>query len=87
MSEQFPQKELAELLEKAREADKDCKQFGAERHRYRWNPPALPADVEAFEREAGVELPEEYRDFLLCAGDGGAGPFYGLFPWKKWEGG
>ncbi len=87
----FPLKKLKELLQKAKEADGRLKQFGAERHRYRWNPPASPADVEAFEQEIGTTLPEEYRKFLLLAGDGGAGPYYGLFPlekvrqWLTWE--
>lgn len=39
-----------------------------------------------------MELPGEYRSFLLEAGRGGAGPAYGLFPLRrkdgrwKWEG-
>jgi hypothetical protein len=31
-------------------------------------------------------LPQEYRHFLTEIGNGGAGPFYGLFPWGKWDG-
>lgn len=91
MAETFPAAELRRLLESAREADRGCKQFGAGAHRYRWNPPASEAEVEEFERETGVRLPEEYRNFLLLLGDGGAGPFYGLFSlgevrkWLDWE--
>ena len=86
MADTFPLKELHLLLEKAQIADADLKQFGAKNHKYQWNPPAALADVEAFEREIGVTLPEGYRDFLLQVGDGGAGPFYGLFSLKQVHG-
>ena len=86
MADTFPLEELRLLLEKARTADSDLKQFGAKDHKYQWNPPAALADVEAFEREIGVTLPEGYRDFLLQVGDGGAGPFYGLFSLKQVRG-
>ena len=78
--------ELRQLLEKARTADAELKQFGAKDHQYQWNPPAALAEVEAFERDLGVTLPEGYRDFLLQAGDGGAGPFYGLFSLEQVRG-
>lgn len=86
MADTFPLEELRLLLEKARTADADLKQFGAKNHKYQWNPPVALADVEAFEREIGVTLPEGYRDFLLQVGDGGAGPFYGLFSLKQVHG-
>ena len=78
--------ELRQLLEKARTADAELKQFGAKDHQYQWNPPTALAEVEAFERDLGVTLPEGYRDFLLQAGDGGAGPFYGLFSLEQVRG-
>jgi len=83
-------KDLRLLLEKARAADSSLTRFGAKNHKYQWNPPASLADVEEFEREIGVTLPEDFRAFLLQAGDGGAGPFYGLFSlqqirgWLQW---
>ncbi|NBI68488.1 hypothetical protein D1646_17180 [Pseudoflavonifractor sp. 60] len=86
MTDTFPFEELRQLLEKARTADAELKQFGAKDHKYQWNPPAALSDVEEFERELGVTLPEGYRDFLLQAGDGGAGPFYGLFSLKQVRG-
>ncbi len=52
--------------------------FGANKHRYRLNPPAAESDVEAFESRHGIRFPEDYRQFLLLGGNGGAGPYYGL---------
>ena len=80
MSNTFPIEELRSLLEKAKVTDAALKQFGAESHKYQWNPPASLKEIEEFEQETGVVLPDGYRNFLLQAGNGGAGPFYGLFP-------
>ena len=91
MSNTFPIEELRSLLEKARATDANLKQFGAEHHKYQWNPPASLKEIEAFERETGISLPNGYRNFLLQAGNGGAGPFYGLFSleqvkgWLSWQ--
>ena len=76
----FPLDELRSLLEKAKAADANLKQFGAKTHQYQWNPPASLQEVEAFEQKVGISLPDDYRSFLLQAANGGAGPFYGLFP-------
>src|SRR6185369_645346 len=54
--------------------------FGADGHDWIWNPPLPEATVAAFEREHGVRLPEEYRSLITTIANGGAGPFYGLFP-------
>lgn len=74
----FPLEEVRALLEKARTADAECKQFGAKHHQYKLNPPASLEEVEVFEESVGVTLPEDYRNFLLYAGNGGAGPFLSL---------
>jgi hypothetical protein len=47
----------------------------------RLNPPLREVDIRAFESRFGVVLPDEYRQFLIRQGDGGAtGPRYGLLP-------
>ena len=85
MNSDFPIQELRAQLEQAAKADPEQKYFGADLHKYRWNPPASPEEVEAFEQKIGVSLPEEYRNFLLQAGNGGAGPFCGLFSLEQVE--
>ena len=42
-------------------------------------PPASAEAVAAFEARFHVSLPDGYRNFLLWMGNGGAGPFYGLY--------
>ncbi|MDR8414064.1 SMI1/KNR4 family protein [Nonomuraea sp. 3-1Str] len=46
--------------------------------------PALPLErVVAFEREFAVTLPESYRTFVTEVGNGGAGPFHGLWELER----
>ena len=51
MSDIFSRKELKKLLLKAKAADRELAQelvqFGASKHKYQWNPPAVLSDVEA----------------------------------------
>ena len=57
--------------------------FGADVHGFRLNPPLSEADVMAFENVHNVSLPHDFRQFLTDIGNGGAGPFYGVFPLGK----
>lgn len=63
-----------------RESDKDLTLFGADTHKYELYPPLLTEKLRQFEKANGVELPEQYFQFLTEVGNGGAGPFYGLLP-------
>lgn len=85
MNNDFPIQELKSQLQQANITDKNLKLFGANKHKYCWNMPASLEEVERFEQKLGISLPEDYRNFLLQAGNGGAGPFYGLFSLKEIE--
>ena len=62
-----------------RQLDPACELFGSGSHRYRLGPPLTASELADCEKELGVSLPSEYRDFVMEVGHGGAGPFYGLF--------
>lgn len=60
--------------------------FGANGHEWMMEPPLTEDELAELERQLGVVLPAEYRSFLLQVGRGGAGPAYGLFPLRRFEG-
>lgn len=71
--------EVIDRLNFLRRTDPGFTRFGSARHRYLLNPPLTESAVTAFETRYGISLPEDYRAFVLEVGDGGAGPFYGIF--------
>jgi len=71
-------------LKLAREEGRSC--FGSERHKFELNPPIALGDLADFEEFHRVQLPEDYRAFLALAGNGGAGPYYGINRLESWEG-
>jgi hypothetical protein len=77
----MPELDLHRIKETLAHLRKDQpRAFGAESHEFRLNPPLQEADVIAFERLHNIALPNDYRQFLTSVGNGGAGPFYGVFP-------
>jgi hypothetical protein len=70
-------------LDQVRGGDLRC--FGSESHQFRLNPPLTESVILQFEAKHQVRLPEDYRIFLTQAGNGGAGPYYGLLPLEKWN--
>lgn len=79
---------IKEKLNRARSSDKKLRVFGADAHRYQLAPPVSEEALCKLERNLNIELPEDYRAFLLHVGNGiyypkgvchgGAGPYYGL---------
>jgi hypothetical protein len=72
---------VADALASLRSSESNV--FGAEVHGFDLNPGLNEAVVATFERTHGVHLPSDYRAFLTSVGNGGAGPFYGVFPLGK----
>ncbi len=66
-------------LKKLESLDADRRIFGAESHRYKINPAMADERIDAFEKRFSVKIPVEYRLYLQKIGDGGVGPFYGLY--------
>src|SRR5215468_9209330 len=66
-------------IEALKQRDSAFELFGAAWHRYQLNPRLSELEVTEFENRHGIRLPEAYRDFVLNVGDGGAGPYYGVF--------
>ena len=59
--------------------DPTFRAFGAAGHRYQLNPPVRVTEVEEFEHKHQIRLPDDYRAFMTHIGDGGAGPYHGVF--------
>lgn len=76
---------LLVALEQLRTVDTAFGAFGASTHGYVLHPALTPAEVAEFEQANSLTLPAPYRDFLLNAGNGGAGPGYGLKPLEAWH--
>jgi SMI1 / KNR4 family (SUKH-1) len=47
-------------------------------HKFQMNPTLSEAEVAAFEEKFSVNLPQDYKEFLVNIGNGGAGPYYRL---------
>ncbi|TDD62185.1 SMI1/KNR4 family protein [Kribbella antibiotica] len=78
--------DVRERIEHLRRADRRRVVFGADEHTWQLEPPLGPDELADAETQLGVELPAEYRSFVLQVGRGGAGPAYGLFPVRRLAG-
>lgn len=82
----FTREQVLKVLDKAREIDCKFEMFGANAHRYRLEPPVSEGFVRDVEEKCGFTLPADYRRFITRVGDGGAGPYYGIHPFRGfWE--
>jgi len=48
------------------------------------NAPLAEAEIERFESERGVQLPEDYREFVAGIAHGGPGPYQGILRLESW---
>jgi hypothetical protein len=71
--------EIRKQVERLRSASPRPPVFGAGLHQFQLHPPLSERAVAAFEAQHQCRLPAEYRSFLTEVGNGGAGPYYGLF--------
>ena len=70
-------------LEQVRRQGLTC--FGSESHKFQLKRPLAAAKLAAFEKRHGIRLPGCYRAFLEHAGNGGAGPYYGIYQLDNWD--
>ncbi len=80
MLHDFDVRELSNMLDRLKAADSIFRVSGSEGHRYRLGPVLSVAEVEDFEGKYGIRIPDDFRQFLLKVGNGGAGPSWGLLP-------
>ncbi|MBX9653801.1 SMI1/KNR4 family protein [bacterium] len=59
--------------------DEDYQLFGASHHRYLTKPCLSTEEIQIVERNYGVHFPVDYVEFLTQMGNGGFGPYYGLY--------
>ena len=76
---------IREDIERCRSAKRLPKIFGAETHRFELNPFVRKSVIANFEAKCGVALPEDYRRFITEVGNGGAGPYYGVFKFREMD--
>ena len=71
---------VKENLPRLKKLDPSCNFFGSAVHLYELNPVVSEKEILEFEKSNSCTLPEKYREFLTLAGNGGAGPSYGIHP-------
>lgn len=59
--------------------------FGSDSHQFRLNKPLSEQELVQFESKHGITLPADFRCFLQTVGNGGAGPYYGIYPLASCE--
>lgn len=75
----YDRQKTLEILAQAKSIDPDFITYESEVHRYVLNPPVDASLVRQAEEKYGFTLPEDYFYFITEVGDGGAGPWYGVF--------
>src|SRR5512133_1044114 len=80
-------------LSKLKQLDTSFKIFGSIVHQYKIGPLITSNKMIEIEKKIGVTLPDGYRSFVMGIGNGGAGPYYGIYEFgdalnksQKWLG-
>jgi hypothetical protein len=71
--------EILEQIERLKTLDSERKIFGSYFHDYQLNPCLDEDAIDFLLAKYVIDLPGDYRRFLLEVGNGGAGPYHGLF--------
>ena len=66
---------LVRDLERVRASGSSFGVFGENGHDNELNPVLSEEELTQFEAVHGIRLPQDYRQFLLRVGNGGAGPY------------
>lgn len=75
---------VREKLVLVAKVDHEFKEFGADNHQYKLNPPLSFEKVKKLQTQSGCSFPQDYVDFITQIGNGGsgtyggAGPYYGI---------
>jgi hypothetical protein len=77
-------KQVLSALRRLRESQTEV--FGANGHHFVLNPKLTEDAALSFEDHHGISLPGDYRHFITRIGNGGAGPYYGVFPLGEMDG-
>lgn len=70
-------------LNQAMRKDTAFSVFGASSHQYKVNERLTAKELADWQAHNQVTLPEPYAQFLTKVGNGGAGPYYGIYPIEK----
>ena len=71
--------QIQQKIEHLKKLDTNFSIFGSKEHQYKLNPVLSEEGVRKFEEKYKVQLPEEYRSFIIYVANGGVGPSYGLY--------
>lgn len=67
-------------IDELNEIDSQRRVFASDSHQYKFNTCLAEVELSQFEEKHGIRLPDDYKEFLLKVGNGGAGPGYGVLP-------
>ncbi len=74
---------IKKKLEQAMRKDTSLKVFGASSHKYKVNEKLTEKELADWQAKNRVTLPKPYTQFLTKVGNGGAGPYYGMYSIEK----